>query len=112
MTCHPEIYEALGACGLAAKGKVYVARLDQEWTHACAGTSIQHTGQKKSRDVFKEHIKPVLKAQPHLFPGMGYETFEYAAGMVQSRSFSINQENFITGESIEGRAAPSSRVGK
>ena len=82
--------------------------LTSTWLHACAGTTIQHTGQRKSREVFKEHIKPVLEAQPHLFPGMEYENFEYAAGMVQSRSFSINQENFITGESTEGGAAPSS----
>ncbi len=72
---------------------------------ASAGTSIQHTGQRMSRDVFMQHIKPALDAHPDMFPGMGYEAFEYAAGMVQSRSFSINEENFITGESTEGRAA-------
>ena len=58
-----------------------------------------------SRNVFTQHIKPALDAHPDMFPGMGYEAFEYAAGMVQSRSFSINTENFITGESTEGRAA-------
>ena len=56
-----------------------------------------------SRDVFLQHIKPALDAHPDMVAGMGYEAFEYAAGMVQSRTFSINKENFITGESTEGR---------
>jgi hypothetical protein len=34
-----------------------------------------------------------------------YNLFEYAAGMVQSRSFHVNKENFITGEIMEGKAA-------
>ncbi len=58
-----------------------------------------------SWDVFTQHIRPALEAHPDMFPGMGYEAFEYAAGMVQSRSFSINTENFVTGESTEGGAA-------
>lgn len=57
-----------------------------------------------SGEVFREHIKPALERYPDLFTGMDYDRFEYAAGMVQSRSFRINQENFITGESIEGGA--------
>ena len=67
-----------------------------------AGTSVQHTGQHKSKDVFLRHILPVLEQRPSLWPGADYAAFEYAAGMVQSRSFRLNEENFLTGESVEG----------
>ena len=67
-----------------------------------AGTAVQHTGRAKSRDVFRRHILPVLEQQPSLWPGADYAAFEHAAGMVQSRSFRLNEENFLTGESVEG----------
>ena len=63
---------------------------------------MQHTGRAKSKDVYMRHILPVLEQQPSLWPGADYAAFEHAAGMVQSRSFRLNEENFLTGESVEG----------
>ena len=63
---------------------------------------MQHTGRAKSEDVFRRHILPVLEQQPSLWPGADYAAFEHAAGMVQSRSFRLNEDNFLTGESVEG----------
>ncbi|CAK0782750.1 hypothetical protein CVIRNUC_005945 [Coccomyxa viridis] len=67
------------------------------------GTAVQHTGRAKSKDVFRRHILPVLEQQPSLWPGADYAAFEHAAGMVQSRSFRLNEENFLTGEAVEGK---------
>ena len=72
-----------------------------------AGTSIQHTGQVTSGKIFDDLIEPLLHTgqfHSHSFDS-DYDAFEYAAGMVQSRSFHVNMENFITGETLEGEAA-------
>ena len=81
---------------------VSISRRDPSFVMRHAGTAVQHTGRAKSRDVFMRHILPVLKQQPSLWPGADYAAFEHAAGMVQSRSFRLNEENFLTGESVEG----------
>ena len=61
-----------------------------------------------SGKIFDDYIEPVLHTSGH-FHGhtfdSDYDAFEYAAGMVQSRSFHVNMENFITGETLEGEAA-------
>ena len=81
---------------------VSISRRNSMYAMRHAGTAVQHTGRAKSKDVFMRHILPVLEQQPSLWPGADYAAFEYAAGMVQSRSFHLNEENFLTGESVEG----------
>ena len=61
-----------------------------------------------SGKIFDEHIEPLLHSSGHSYGhnfDSNYDAFEYAAGMVQSRSFHVNKENFITGETVEGEAA-------
>ena len=81
---------------------VSISRRDSMYVMWHAGTAVQHTGRAKSKDVFRRHILPVLEQQPSLWPGADYAAFEHAAGMVQSRSFRLNEENFLTGEAVEG----------
>jgi hypothetical protein len=70
-----------------------------------AGTSIEGTGLASTKELFQKQVKPVLSQRPDLWPqaASSLNAFVYAAGMVQSRTFHIQQDNWITGQSSEGR---------
>ena len=50
---------------------------------------------------------PIMQQRRDLWPAdcCGFRDFQYAAGMVQSRSFHIRSHNWITGERTEGETA-------
>ena len=68
-----------------------------------AGTGAEHRG-PTARELHAEQLLPIFQAKPDIWPEMvqSYEAFEHAAGMVQSRTFHMQQTNWLTGSSLEG----------
>ena len=71
-----------------------------------AGTEIEDRTEGGTRGLYEAEVRPVLDARPSMWgPGerwCGYEAFMRAAGLVQSRSFHVNTENWLTGQRTEG----------
>jgi hypothetical protein len=58
-------------------------------------------------------VNPIMQQRRKLWPpkACSFKAYLHAAGMVQSRAFHLQQDNWVTGESIEGallllRSAP------
>jgi len=60
-------------------------------------------GDSNYPQVFNHTVQPLLAQQPAWWPDAhrSLKAFQYAAGMVQSRSFHINQVNWVTQEHSE-----------
>lgn len=71
-----------------------------------AGTEIEDRTEGGTRGLYEAEVRQVLDARPALWgPGerwRSYEAFVRAAGLVQSRSFHVNTENWLTGQCTEG----------
>lgn len=69
-----------------------------------AGTSIEREG-SPAQSVFQLEALPAMQAQPALWPPsvQGYAAFERMAGLVQSRTFHMLRQNWVTGAASEGR---------
>ena len=70
----------------------------------CPGTSIEGCGKASAKREFQGKAKPVMQRRRDLWPAKtcGFTAFLYAAGLVQSRAFHMQQQNWITGEAAEG----------
>ena len=54
--------------------------------------------------IYRDTVQPIFKAHPRLWPEPWdtYATFEHAAGLVQSRSFHLEETNWVQGSTEEG----------
>lgn len=53
-------------------------------------------------------MAPVLRAKPEAWQGewTSFEAFQRVCGVVQSRTFHLQEDNWLTGTSIEGKRLP------
>lgn len=65
---------------------------------ADAGTSIQHAG-RTLQQVYEKEVAPRTQGRPDVWPpgSCGFESFQAAADLVQSRAFHMLAENWVTG---------------
>ncbi|GIL42224.1 hypothetical protein Vafri_273 [Volvox africanus] len=81
---------------------------DQE-KQELAGTSLEQSGPDPASDVYRRHVAPILAVRKDLWPGLeaaeaadrgadpGLTAFLRAAGLVQSRAFHLEAENWVSG---------------
>ncbi|GLI70535.1 hypothetical protein VaNZ11_015450 [Volvox africanus] len=77
-----------------------------------AGTSLEQFGPDPASDVYRRHVAPILAARKDLWPGLaaaeaaeaadrgvdpGLTAFLRAAGLLQSRAFHLEAENWVSG---------------
>ena len=62
------------------------------------GTSLEDSGDMAT-DVYDRHVAPIVAARPDLWPpaACSREAFVRVTGLVQSRAFHLEAENWITG---------------
>lgn len=77
--------------------------------HCCfAGTEVEDRTEGGTRGLFEAEARPALEERPELWGprgcGRSYPAFVRAAGLVQSRSFHVRAENWLTGRQVEGEA--------
>ncbi|EFJ46170.1 hypothetical protein VOLCADRAFT_118106 [Volvox carteri f. nagariensis] len=78
------------------------------------GTSLEQSGPDPAVDVYRRHVAPILACRTDLWPGLaakeppaaeatgatldaGLAAFARAAGLVQSRAFHLEAENWVSG---------------
>ncbi|GLC35359.1 hypothetical protein PLESTB_000573100 [Pleodorina starrii] len=81
------------------------------------GTSLEQSGPDPAADVYRRHVAPIVAARSDLWPGLGLRAeaaeggaeareeasgpglraFLRAAGLVQSRAFHLEAENWVSG---------------
>ncbi|KAK9793181.1 hypothetical protein WJX73_007995 [Symbiochloris irregularis] len=73
---------------------------EQQWLR---GTGAESVGPSAAQ-LHADQVLPVLKAHPGLWPDhvRTLEAFKHAAGMVQSRTFHMREENWLTNSTSEG----------
>ena len=54
--------------------------------------------------IYRDTVQPIFEAHPRMWPEPWdtYVTFEHAAGLVQSRSFHLEETNWVLGSTEEG----------
>ncbi|GIL42226.1 hypothetical protein Vafri_273 [Volvox africanus] len=74
-----------------------------------SGTSLEQSGPDPASDVYRRHVAPILAVRKDLWPGLeaaeaadrgadpGLTAFLRAAGLVQSRAFHLEAENWVSG---------------
>eukprot|EP00873_Tetraselmis_striata_P003043 jgi/Tetstr1/423307/TSEL_014005.t1 len=99
--------------GASAPRQPYLATLPEEvgnlasWSaaerRALAGTSIA-AADVALQGIFEEDVSPLLAGGGDLWPPTQrtFEAFRHAYGLVQSRGFRMQQENWVTGEVSQG----------
>lgn len=68
-----------------------------------AGTGAESAG-PSAAELHDQQVLPVLLAHPELWPEhvRTLDVFMHAAGMVQSRTFHMREENWLTASTTEG----------
>lgn len=71
-----------------------------------AGTIIEKEATTDLRKVYNRYIEPILQKHPGLWQGRAasFSAFQNMCGIVQSRAFHLQADNWLTGVSDAGDA--------
>ena len=80
---------------------MYVLRL---LTLGPSGTSLEADARLSLRKTYEQIVSPVVQQRSALFPedSGSFDTFANVAGIVQSRMFHLEKENWVTGSKSAG----------
>lgn len=74
-----------------------------------AGTAIEHEAKTDFKSIFERTVQPVISGKPDAWSGEwgSYDKFLLICGLVQSRTFHLEESNWLTGATSEGSSCKS-----
>ena len=69
-----------------------------------SGTAVEAEAMADIRNTFDKIVQPVLSGKPDAWQGewATFEKFQLIAGLVQSRTFHLEENNWLTGATSQG----------